>query len=841
MTIKVLEGTIEVHSAVRVVLEAPLIQHGQGAAHPAVLRRPPAHCTSTSSWRCSTSTSIRASWPPGYPGDPGAARSAVPARHSRACSREEPRGIGGEPWQTSCTRGPTAAFAASMAEAMEKAMDDLLFADKGIHLPAADTEERKDRRRLFIAIAARRDQPPGRPRRRDRGDRPPRNERRDVGSVVQSRPRRRRRRERRDGRLPRLPAPPRRSRPDRDDRRGRAHPRHDHAGPLHGPGRARQPARLRLRPEVARVPPEQRRRSPRPPRSSSRGRCSGGCRTRSRSRRSRSSAEDPGSKSPSPTPSGSPASGGSTCSPGAPEAMTIAEADVVACKRDAEQRRAVLLARPDLNGIDRVEVDAVRPPDPERLLHPAGASGERRKPGRHRGRLRPLGPAIAHRDRGRDADRRGEDRHGDPEAQRGRNAVLEVVTDRPGDFSVYTLRIDGVPALDRYFAAIRFSFMAACPIDVDCRHVVPCEPRLLDGAAPRLHGQGLRQLPADAARPAAAAEPGLGRAQPVRSRHRAARAARVRGRPPLVFPGRGRQRGLSRDGPAADLGAPARPAHRLPDARRAERVGVRPLGVNAACTVAQGTKVVTRIVAPLVGAVVAPDREMDDAAITAEASRPIRRCRRRSSSKPRTGRRSTRRTTRSSSTPGATTTAACPAGITEAYLFAAPNGVNVVRPAIAAGDALLFEEIRDPLRARGRWPTRRIARSSSSTDVAEHRDPLFQPTLLAGVLRPRRRRPPLPLLRVRWGRADALRFPLCLSARPPDVGLVRNVSVARGNIVLADHGLTTSETINLGVPLDAGPGLPAGAVARSADAWNASRTASPTIRRPPGRTSSAAT
>jgi hypothetical protein len=36
MSVKVLEGTIEVKSAVRVVLEAPLIQHGQGAAHPAV-------------------------------------------------------------------------------------------------------------------------------------------------------------------------------------------------------------------------------------------------------------------------------------------------------------------------------------------------------------------------------------------------------------------------------------------------------------------------------------------------------------------------------------------------------------------------------------------------------------------------------------------------------------------------------------------------------------------------------------------------------------------------------------------------------------------------------------
>jgi hypothetical protein len=36
MTVKVAEGTIEIKSAVRVVLEAPLIQHGQGATHPAV-------------------------------------------------------------------------------------------------------------------------------------------------------------------------------------------------------------------------------------------------------------------------------------------------------------------------------------------------------------------------------------------------------------------------------------------------------------------------------------------------------------------------------------------------------------------------------------------------------------------------------------------------------------------------------------------------------------------------------------------------------------------------------------------------------------------------------------
>jgi hypothetical protein len=36
MTVKVLEGTVRIQSAVRVVLEAPLIQHGQGAVHPSV-------------------------------------------------------------------------------------------------------------------------------------------------------------------------------------------------------------------------------------------------------------------------------------------------------------------------------------------------------------------------------------------------------------------------------------------------------------------------------------------------------------------------------------------------------------------------------------------------------------------------------------------------------------------------------------------------------------------------------------------------------------------------------------------------------------------------------------
>ena len=41
-----------------------------------------------------------------------------------------------------------------------------------------------------------------------------------------------------------------------------------------------------------------------------------------------------------------------------------------------------------------------------------------------------------------------------------------------------------------------------------------------------------------------------------------------------------------------------------------------------------------------------------------------------------------------------------------------------------------------------------------------------------------------------WDRRDALPFPLCLSVigPPPECALLEDVSVARGNVVLADHG-----------------------------------------------------
>lgn len=46
-----------------------------------------------------------------------------------------------------------------------------------------------------------------------------------------------------------------------------------------------------------------------------------------------------------------------------------------------------------------------------------------------------------------------------------------------------------------------------------------------------------------------------------------------------------------------------------------------------------------------------------------------------------------------------------------------------------------------------------------------------------------------PILEVEWAEGDALRFPLCLSTVGPDCRTLR-VSVARGNVVLVDHGRT---------------------------------------------------
>jgi hypothetical protein len=60
-----------------------------------------------------------------------------------------------------------------------------------------------------------------------------------------------------------------------------------------------------------------------------------------------------------------------------------------------------------------------------------------------------------------------------------------------------------------------------------------------------------------------------------------------------------------------------------------------------------------------------------------------------------------------------------------------------------------------------------------------------------------------PIVEIEWASEDALKFPLCISSQqpPPDCGCLENVSVARGNVILVDNGLDTTEVLGT-VPTD---------------------------------------
>lgn len=114
-----------------------------------------------------------------------------------------------------------------------------------------------------------------------------------------------------------------------------------------------------------------------------------------------------------------------------------------------------------------------------------------------------------------------------------------------------------------------------------------------------------------------------------------------------------------------------------------------------------------------------------------------------------------------------------PAGATEAVLVRPPGLV------LAEGDALILEETVGATTGRpaDADPERRHA--VRLVDVTEGHDPV------EGV----------DVVTVTWHAADALPFPLCVTARlsdsdPPGPGAPEPVAVARANVALADHGRT---------------------------------------------------
>lgn len=100
------------------------------------------------------------------------------------------------------------------------------------------------------------------------------------------------------------------------------------------------------------------------------------------------------------------------------------------------------------------------------------------------------------------------------------------------------------------------------------------------------------------------------------------------------------------------------------------------------------------------------------------------------------------------------------------------------------GHLLLFEEVKGPktgLPADANLLHRQIVRL---VDVKTTEDPLQKDPETGD---------PIKLTQITWHRSDALAFPLCISAQLEDGTIVDDVSVARGNLVVADHGQTIEE------------------------------------------------
>jgi hypothetical protein len=467
------------------------------------------------------------------------------------------------------------------------------------------------------------------------------------------------------------------------------------------------------------------------------------------------------------------------------------------CGKD-QIRRSLILGRSDINGIDYLEVDPaqhtvltvyfINSVPPVDAAHPAddlyGVSKDLSKIAITGGtRIVGIRPV---------------------KASRNSDGSITITVSDGGDYSTYTLALN-VPALDILFSQIDFSFMAACPSDFDCRITTTCPPlqlpellldyeakdygsfrQLLLNLLPQLNPNFRETNPSDLGialvellayggdrlsyfQDAVANEAYL---DTIRHRISARRVAKL-----------------------ID--------YRMHDGRNAwAYVHV---AVTAGVGLPLGTKIVSRITMPLLEQTAPPGPAIRSAQITADSMQ----------SDPALASVVAFETTFPIALDPANNLiyihtfgnrdCCLAAGTTEAFLFTVPAGSNTATvPALNQNDFLLLEEVLGP--QTGLAPDadpkhRQIVRINAPTDSG-YSDPLFNNQVQNGVPQPwQAGNTPLPLLRVQWGTADKLTFPLCVSGTLADGAEINNISMARGNIVLADHGLTTTEKFSLAGPV----------------------------------------
>lgn len=96
------------------------------------------------------------------------------------------------------------------------------------------------------------------------------------------------------------------------------------------------------------------------------------------------------------------------------------------------------------------------------------------------------------------------------------------------------------------------------------------------------------------------------------------------------------------------------------------------------------------------------------------------------------------------------------------------------------GEVLIFEEILGPSTGDAEDADRSRRHAVRLTEVSLAVDPLPNP--------------PAPVTQISWALSDALPFPLCISSKTaptpddPEGKFIEGISVARGNLILADHG-----------------------------------------------------
>jgi hypothetical protein len=139
---------------------------------------------------------------------------------------------------------------------------------------------------------------------------------------------------------------------------------------------------------------------------------------------------------------------------------------VMHCYDDA--RREAVRAKPELNGLDYVEVS-----DDQRSLtvYFLGKAPQAIKKGRTEyfrieGGLRIRNIRVTGVDVVRETDPELDD-------------YVTVQVDKPGDFSTYTLRLVGLKNIDPFYDHVEFSFKVNCPGDLDCAPVKTCPPEPL--------------------------------------------------------------------------------------------------------------------------------------------------------------------------------------------------------------------------------------------------------------------------------------------------------------------------------------------------------------------------